>query len=391
VRQLTDQEIRQLHRQFKSGGASDWMGRYTSSLKRWHRISTAALGSPRGQETLWYGDGEHDTGGVGVLCPSVQPAAFRDSKLVSLVSRIRDLPKGRDAELRARATQDLFEEIQNRMRLRGHGRRGSKRKVPTARIVRALARLAPWTVGCLYGPESRHVVVRRLVSGSRGVGDVGRLVLAVDRVNRVLGAARPSDHRELARRSTFLWFLYEQWRPRHPSRPSRSRKRRTGTGKEPTAQVKRVESSGEFARAYRYTLERQSVRARAIERRLVQQFIDWRFEQQGESFASFLIPTGAGAPAILCDAYDEKSCVLVEAKAGVSRPMVRMALGQLLDYAACMTCALGSRPRLRLLVPRELPADLERIVRENGVGVIWRAHRAFEERPPLRPRLTRPK
>jgi len=384
---LTDRRIRQLHRQFKADDWSNWAGKYASSLQRWSRISAAALGSPRGQETLWYGEDQHDTydtGGVGVLCPDIVPRAFRDAKLIALVRRIPNLPSRGDPEERARASQELFDAIQQRMRSRGYGRRGSKRKAPTARIVRALARLAPWTVGCLYGPESRHVVVRRLVSGPRGIGDVGRLVLAMDRVNRVLDPVVPSDHRALARRSVFLWFLYERYRVRHPARGGNGRKRRSRATEQPRPKVKRVETSGEFARAYSYTLERQSVKARALERRLVQQFTEWRFEEHAENFASFLIPTGTDSPSILCDAYEEKSCLLVEAKSGVSRPMVRMALGQLLDYAACMACEVGSRPRLRLLVPRRLAPDLERLIRENGVGVFWRKGRGFEELPPVR-------
>jgi hypothetical protein len=188
----------------------------------------------------------------------------------------------------------------------------------------------------------------------------------------------------LARRSIFLWFLYETYRVRLPSKANGRRTSRVRSTKIHAASLKRMETSDEFAHAYRYTLERQSVRARAVERRLVEQFRDWRFEEYGETFDSFMIPTGVGTPPILCDAYDEKSRMLVEAKAGVSRPMIRMALGQLLDYGACVTRELGSRPRLRLLVPRRPPADLEKLVRANHVGVLWRNGKRIEELLPFR-------
>ncbi|MCG3135068.1 MAG: hypothetical protein HMLKMBBP_02571 [Planctomycetes bacterium] len=380
---LTDARLRQIHDSFSRGHDwPNWEVRYADSLLRWRRASPRALASSAGQEALWYGDDQHDTGGVGSLCPSVRQQAFRDRVLTSTILSIRDLPRGGEASARARRAQDLFDAIVARVRERGHGRRGVKRKVPTARIIRLFARLAPWTAVCLYGPESRRVVVPLLVPRSRGQGELGRLVLAIDRVNRVLGSIRPTDHAGLARRSIFFWHLYELHRVRRPPRKSTRSSRKTPPTPPAGRRLSRIESDSDFARAYRYTLERQSVTARAEERRLVQRFTKWIWVERCEDYAPYCIPVPGDAGLILCDAYDERTCTLVEAKSGTSRAMVRMAVGQLFDYANSIRSYTSATPRLRLLVPRRLPPDLEAFVLAMGVGVFWRRARSFDERRP---------
>lgn len=73
------------------------------------------------------------------------------------------------------------------------------------------------------------------------------------------------------------------------------------------------------------------------------------------------------------DLYDAERNVLVEAKGDAARESLRMALGQLLDYARF----IAPRPRLAVLLPDRPTLDLQALLLANGVDVIWEERAAF--------------
>lgn len=76
-----------------------------------------------------------------------------------------------------------------------------------------------------------------------------------------------------------------------------------------------------------------------------------------------------GEPApIRCDLFDKSEKTIVEAKSTTTRPAIRMAIGQLIDYSRLMK----SPPRRRMiLLPEEPRRDLLELARSQGIGVIW--------------------
>lgn len=75
----------------------------------------------------------------------------------------------------------------------------------------------------------------------------------------------------------------------------------------------------------------------------------------------------------MTDAYLDDGQVLIEAKSGVSRELVRTAIGQLYDYKF----QLDMNVDLALLVPRALPCDLAALMEWLGIAVIWKSGNGF--------------
>jgi hypothetical protein len=72
------------------------------------------------------------------------------------------------------------------------------------------------------------------------------------------------------------------------------------------------------------------------------------------------------------DLFDATTGLLVEAKASTARADVRMAIGQLADYARAV------RPARRAVLLDALPhPDLVALLESCGIGVIWRSGHAF--------------
>ncbi len=85
-----------------------------------------------------------------------------------------------------------------------------------------------------------------------------------------------------------------------------------------------------------------------------------------------IVPKGEFKP-LYTDLYDETTRALIEAKGSVTRENIRMAIGQLADYArfvptACKVILLPSRPR----------ADLEALARSESIDLIWATNGGYE-------------
>lgn len=76
------------------------------------------------------------------------------------------------------------------------------------------------------------------------------------------------------------------------------------------------------------------------------------------------------------DAFDAQRNLLIEAKANTARPSLRMAVGQLLDYARHLT----PTPRLAVLLPEKPDNYALKYLEDCHVGTIWRTATGFAER-----------
>jgi hypothetical protein len=77
-----------------------------------------------------------------------------------------------------------------------------------------------------------------------------------------------------------------------------------------------------------------------------------------------------------CDAYDKKRNNLIEAKCSAAREYIRMAVGQLLEYAYLGRKTFG-RPHKAILMPsRPDPRSIEWLA-ELNVNVVWKEKKVF--------------
>ena len=89
-----------------------------------------------------------------------------------------------------------------------------------------------------------------------------------------------------------------------------------------------------------------------------------------------LLPSGEARP-IITDLFDATTGTLVEAKGTVERNAVRMAIGQLCDYRRFFSD--GELKHVAALFPTEPRADLADLLIEQGIVVIYRTKKGFED------------
>ena len=106
------------------------------------------------------------------------------------------------------------------------------------------------------------------------------------------------------------------------------------------------------------------------ERHLVKSYQKY-LKAQGSSASAYRFPLQQGV-SIVCDLYDKQRGNLIEAKAVIDRPSLRMAIGELADYVRF----IGGRPQRAVLLPARPSADLEELLRSQGVHTIWQSEPA---------------
>ncbi len=100
---------------------------------------------------------------------------------------------------------------------------------------------------------------------------------------------------------------------------------------------------------------------------------------QGHDVCRLQLRPEGEAASLLCDLFDRTANVLIEAKGSVARPAIRMAIGQLADYARLVKPS----PRKMILVPQKPRPDLMRLAESQGIGVIWPSgEEGFASTPP---------
>lgn len=119
---------------------------------------------------------------------------------------------------------------------------------------------------------------------------------------------------------------------------------------------------------------REPVEAERREAKLVQDYKRFA-EKQVRVVVRLRIQPQAEAKPLFTDLFERAANVLIEAKGTVTREAIRMAIGQLLDYRRFIT----PEPRLAVLVPQGLRADLRDLLASNGIGVIEPVEDGFSE------------
>jgi len=122
-------------------------------------------------------------------------------------------------------------------------------------------------------------------------------------------------------------------------------------------------------RGYTYKTERALKTAEKKEERLLARYERW-LDKKGRKLGTLTFGR------MKCDCWEEQKDNLIEAKASTSREDVRMAVGELLDYAF-QGSGVCARPNKAVLLPSR-PSD-ERIswLEPLGIKVVWREKGAF--------------
>jgi hypothetical protein len=77
-----------------------------------------------------------------------------------------------------------------------------------------------------------------------------------------------------------------------------------------------------------------------------------------------------------CDAYEKITCNLIEAKSATTREHIRMAVGQLRDYAFQGRQAFPN-PNKAILLPHKPGPDILEWLAAEQIAVIWRKGKDF--------------
>jgi hypothetical protein len=121
----------------------------------------------------------------------------------------------------------------------------------------------------------------------------------------------------------------------------------------------------------RYIRQRQALEPITVLRReaaLVERYAAWLSRRRGVEAVRNLVATPAGQ-AMYTDLFvptGDRAGELIEAKASGSRQHVRMALGQILDYARYV-----DHTALAVLTPSRPAPDMVALLIAHGVGAIW--------------------
>lgn len=122
---------------------------------------------------------------------------------------------------------------------------------------------------------------------------------------------------------------------------------------------------------YQRRSQREIAIATRDEAALINEYIDW-LKRQGRKLHI------ARYGGLHCDAFEEERNNLIEAKRSGQREHIRMAVGQLLDYAFQGRNQFG-QPHLAILLP-EKPRDSEERfgwLKENGIHLVWKDGEIF--------------
>ena len=130
----------------------------------------------------------------------------------------------------------------------------------------------------------------------------------------------------------------------------------------------------------RYVLERAESEPGVglrTEAELVRRYVQWLDRHRGLTVERQKIPTAAGH-LMFTDIYVRETRDLIEAKSSISREHIRLALGQILDYARYV-----DHTTLAVLTPSQPADEMIALLIANGVGCIWEAGKdKFESRRP---------
>jgi hypothetical protein len=124
-----------------------------------------------------------------------------------------------------------------------------------------------------------------------------------------------------------------------------------------------VDSPQHYQLDYIVRSKKQVKTAKKNEARLLIDYSQW-LSRQGRKLAT----TKYGK--LQCDGFEKECGNLIEAKGSVSREHIRMAVGQLLDYAFQIERKFG-KPNMGILLPREPDPNSVAWLRQYNISLIW--------------------
>jgi hypothetical protein len=122
---------------------------------------------------------------------------------------------------------------------------------------------------------------------------------------------------------------------------------------------------------YEVRTKGQTAEARRTEAELLDSYEQW-LKTQARKLSKLQIGRKE------CDAWEAERRNLIEAKGTISRQDIRMAVGQLLDYAYQMRKDLGD-PNKAVLLPEKPDQSDVGWLESVGIHVIWRSDRKFQD------------
>jgi hypothetical protein len=149
---------------------------------------------------------------------------------------------------------------------------------------------------------------------------------------------------------------------------AKNRVRRQRTRRQPK-RIELVDQPESHQLDYKIQTKRQIIQAKRIEAGLLEGYCQWLKHRDRK-----LVLAKYGR--LQCDGYEEQSRNLIEAKASTDREHVRMAVGQLLDYAFQGKKKLGS-PNMGILLPEKLNPRIEKWLLSLSISIIWKDGESF--------------
>ena len=122
---------------------------------------------------------------------------------------------------------------------------------------------------------------------------------------------------------------------------------------------------------YSYKTERETIRAKRIEAQLLYDYCRWLDSHDRKL-------TQVRYCRLQCDGFEGRRRNLIEAKASASREHIRMAVGQLLDYAFQGKKKFGS-PHKAILLPERPTPNIQEWLDHLHISVIWRQGESFSD------------
>ncbi|MGO8787808.1 MAG: hypothetical protein ACLQVL_10560 [Terriglobia bacterium] len=128
---------------------------------------------------------------------------------------------------------------------------------------------------------------------------------------------------------------------------------------------------GNYQLDFKVHTKSQVITAKKSEARLLARYRQW-LKWQGRRLQTFKCNK------LQCDGFEERRRNLIEAKGTTSREHLRMAVGQVLDYAYQSKKEFGALKKA-ILVPKKPDGNLEQWLRSLDIGLIWPEKGTFRD------------
>ena len=139
--------------------------------------------------------------------------------------------------------------------------------------------------------------------------------------------------------------------------------------KRPSLDLRIVSPSENHQLDYKIQRKAQVIKAKKVEAELLEAYQCW-LALQGRTFKAVKYST------LRCDAYEKERRNLIEAKSSASREHIRMAVGQVLDYAFQGRKKFSDSHKA-ILLPRKPHRDIVDWLDSLKINIIWREEKDF--------------